>query len=80
MSPDVTSKIKTGKAPGPSWIVTEMTRTGAGKVITAINNCKNCILYDRNIHNVWNLSYILTCLRGIGYDAYWGIAGWKMLE
>ena len=29
---------------------------------------------------IFTMSGTLTCLRVIGYDAYWGIAGWKMLE
>ena len=60
------SKMKKGKATGPSSVNVEMIVAGGDDIFLAITHLINCIIADNKIPDDWCLSYIISCYKGKG--------------
>ena len=60
------SKMKKGKATGPSGVNVEMLLAGGDDIILAITRLINCIIAENKIPDDWCLSYIINCYKGKG--------------
>ena len=60
------SKMKSGKAAGPSGIIIEMVRAGGDRIITCLASLFNQVIYDLGVPGDWNLSYIINLFKGKG--------------
>ena len=60
------SKIKSGKATGPSRIIIEMTKAAGNAVIVCLTSFFNHITYIDRVPDDWNLSYIINLFKERG--------------
>ena len=58
------SKIKSGKAAGPSGIIIEMIKTAADGVIVCLTSFFNHIIYIGGVTDDWHLSYTINLFKG----------------
>ena len=58
------SKMKKGKATGPSGLNVEMILVVSDDIILAITHLINYIIADKKIPHDWRLSYIINCYKG----------------
>ena len=66
MVSEALSKMKKGKATGPSGLNVEIILAGGDDIILAITHLINCIIADNKIPDDWCLSYIINCYKGKG--------------
>ena len=64
MVSEALSKMKKGKATGPSGLNVEMILAGGDDIILAITHLINCIIADNKIPDDWCLLYIINCYKG----------------
>ena len=60
------SRMKKGKATGPSGVNFEIILAGGDDIILAITHLINCIIADNKIPDDWCLSYMINCYKGEG--------------
>ena len=60
------SKMKSGKAAGPSGITIEMIKTAGDGVIACLTSLFNHIIYIGRVPDDWHLSYIINLFKGKG--------------
>ena len=68
------SKIKSGKAAGPSGIIIEIIKAAGDGTIVCLTSLLNHIMYTGRVPNDWHLSYIINLFKGKG-DAF---ISWKL--
>ena len=66
MVSEALSKMKKGKATGPSGLNVEMILAGGDDIILSITHLINCIIAKNKIPDDWCLSYIINCYKGKG--------------
>ena len=71
------SKMKTGKAPGPSGVLTEMLKASSDVCSEMIADLTNSIISDNTMPSKWNDSIIISLYKGKGEALdtgnYWGL-------
>ena len=60
------TKMKKGKAAGPSGLNVEMILVGGNDIILVITHLVNCVVAYGKIPSYWSLSYIISCYKGKG--------------
>ena len=60
------NKMKKGKAPGPSGVVTEMLKASSDICSKMIDDLTNSIIHDNTMPNEWNDSIIISLYKGKG--------------
>ena len=60
------SKMKSGKAAGPSGIFIEMIKAAADEVIICLTLLFNHIIFIDRVPDDWHLSYIINLFKGKG--------------
>ena len=60
------SKMKSGKAAGPSGIIIEMIKAAGDGIVNCLTSLFNQIIYDVGVPNDWHLSYIINLFKGKG--------------
>ena len=60
------SKMKSGKAAGPSGTTIEMIKTAGDGVIACLTSLFNHIIYIGRVPDDWHLSYIINLFKGKG--------------
>ena len=58
------SKMKSGKAAGPSGIIKEIIKAAGDGVIVCLTSLFNHIIYIGRVPNDWHLSYIISSFKG----------------
>ena len=75
------AKLKSGKAPGPSGITSEMIKAGGVYLVRMLTNLINEIIRSQSIPNDWNDAFIINCYKGKGDSLERGnYRGLKLLE
>ena len=73
--------LKSGKAPGPSGIISEMVKAGGDKLVKMLSVLMNKIVCDQRIPSEWNDSFIINLYKGKGDSLERGnFRGLKLLE
>ena len=71
------SKMKTGKAPSPSGVLTEMLKASSDVCSEMIADLTNSIISDNTMPSKWNDSIIISLYKGKGEALdrgnYWGL-------
>ena len=60
------SKMKAGKAAGPSGIIIEMIEAAGLQLICSLTSLFNSIVYERVVPNDWHVSFIINLFKGKG--------------
>ena len=58
------TKMKAGKAAGPSGIVIEMIKAAGEKMVDSLVTLFNTIIKDGVVPKDWNMSYIVNLFKG----------------
>ena len=66
MVSEALSKMKKGKATGPSGLNVEMILAGGDDIILAITDLINCIIAEHKILDDWHLLDIINCYKDKG--------------
>ena len=60
------SKMKAGKAAGPSGIIIEMIKAAGDQIISSLTSLFNCIVREGVVPTDWHMSYIINLFKGKG--------------